>query len=119
MHASDSANAWRNIARVSNARNTFASLIVGAYHTAPDKAAILNKEPQPLPEHLEKIKAKDADALLNDAEAAIKANDQVRAAALVHRYGELKLPERPVFDLCCATPAARTGPCTRRSTTAR
>src|SRR5207302_8364634 len=33
VHASDSANAWRNIARVSNARNTYASLIVGAFHT--------------------------------------------------------------------------------------
>ncbi len=30
VHASDSANAWRHIARVSNARNTFASLIAGA-----------------------------------------------------------------------------------------
>src|SRR5262249_53822806 len=34
VHASDSANAWRNIARVSNPRNAVASLIVGAYHTA-------------------------------------------------------------------------------------
>jgi len=34
VHASDSANAWRNIARVSNPRNTVASLMVGAYHTA-------------------------------------------------------------------------------------
>src|SRR5262249_47669559 len=34
VHASDSANAWRNIARVSNPRNVFASLICGAYHTA-------------------------------------------------------------------------------------
>src|SRR5205807_1717724 len=34
VHASDAANAWRNIARVSNPRNTVASLIVGAYHTA-------------------------------------------------------------------------------------
>ncbi len=34
VHASDSANAWRHIARVSNPRNTYASLIAGAYHTA-------------------------------------------------------------------------------------
>ena len=31
VHASDAANAWRNIARVGNARNTFASLIVAAF----------------------------------------------------------------------------------------
>ena len=39
------------------------------------------------------------DALLPEAEAAIKANDQARACALVHRYGELGRPARPVFDL--------------------
>jgi hypothetical protein len=98
VHASDAANAWRNIARVSNARNTVASLIVGAYHTAGQSGG-LNKEPNPLPEHLEKIKAKDADTLLSDTETAIKERDQARAAALVHRYGDLALPERPVFDL--------------------
>src|SRR5207244_947067 len=98
VHASDSANAWRNIARVSNARNTFASLICGAYHTAGQSGS-LNKEPIPLAEQLEKIKVKDADGLLKEAEAAIKNKDQARASALVHRYGELKLPERPVFDL--------------------
>jgi hypothetical protein len=98
VHACDSANAWRNIARVSNQRNSVASLIVGAYHTA-GQSANLDKQPRPLPEHLEKIKAKDADGILRDTEDAIKERDQARAAALVQRYGELKLPERPVFDL--------------------
>ena len=98
VHASDSANAWRNIARVSNPRNTFASLIVGAYHTAGQSGG-LNKEPFPLPEHLETITSKDGARLLADAEAAVKEKDQARAAALVHHYGTLGLPERPVFDL--------------------
>jgi hypothetical protein len=98
VHASDSANAWRNIARVSDARNTFASLIVGAFHTAGQTGS-QTKEPQPLPEQLEKIKAKDAETLLSDAEAAIKGRDQARAAALVHRYGELGHPARAAFDL--------------------
>ena len=98
VHASDSANAWRNIARVSNTRNTFASLICGAYHTAGQNGGQL-KQLHPLPEQLEKIKAKDGDTLLRDAEGAIKDKDQARAAALVHAYGQLKLPERPVFDL--------------------
>src|SRR5205814_2288380 len=39
------------------------------------------------------------EALLPEAEAAIKAKDQARACALVHRYGELGRPARPVFDL--------------------
>jgi hypothetical protein len=98
VHASDAANAWRNIARVSNARNTIASLIVAAYHTAGQTNG-QNKQPYPLPEHLEKIMAKDAETLLRETEAAIKEKDQARAAALVQRYGEQGHPERPVFDL--------------------
>jgi hypothetical protein len=98
VHASDSANAWRNIARVSNARNTFASLIVGAYHTAGQSGGEM-KQPHPLPEQLEKIKAKDAGALLREAEAAIQEKDQARVCALVQRYGEQGGAPRPVFDL--------------------
>lgn len=98
VHASDSANAWRNIARVSNARNTTASLIVGAFHTA-GQAGQLKKDPYPLGEHLEKVKVKDADALLREAEDAIKNNDQLRVAALVQCYGQAGHAARPVFDL--------------------
>jgi hypothetical protein len=98
VHASDAANAWRNIARVSDVRNTIASLIVGAYHTAGQSGS-LNKQPQPLPEQLERIPAKDADALLSEAEAAIREKDQARASALVHRYAQQGHGPRPVFDL--------------------
>ena len=34
VHGSDATNAWRNIARVTDQRNTVASLIVAAYHVA-------------------------------------------------------------------------------------
>jgi hypothetical protein len=98
VHASDSANAWRNIARVSNTRNLFASLIVGAYHTAGQTGG-QTKEPQPSAEQLEKIKSKDAAVLLSDAEAAIKEKDQTRAAALIHAYGAQGHPSRAAFDL--------------------
>jgi hypothetical protein len=98
VHASDAANAWRNIARVSNRRNTLASMIVGAYHTAGQSGS-LNAKPYPLAEHREGVRSVAADALLSDAEAAIKANDQARACALVHRYGETGKPARPAFDL--------------------
>ena len=98
VHASDAANAWRNIARVSDRRNRYASLIVGAYHTAGQSAG-LNPRGYPFAEHREKIRDVKPDALLAEAEAAIKSNDQSRACALVHRYGELGRPERPVFDL--------------------
>jgi hypothetical protein len=98
VHASDAANAWRNIARVSNRRNAVASLIVGAYHTA-GQAGHLNPQPYPLAEHREKVRDVAPDALLAEAENAIKANDQSRACALVHRYGETGGSERPAFDL--------------------
>jgi hypothetical protein len=98
VHASDAANAWRNIARVSNERNTIASLIVGAYHTAGQSGGEM-KQPHPLPEQLEKVKTRDTDALLREAEAAIKDKDQARVCALVQRYGEAGGAPRPVFDL--------------------
>jgi hypothetical protein len=98
VHASDSANAWRNIARVGNRRNALASLIVGAYHTAGQSGS-LNPQAYPLAEHLETVRDVAPDSLLAEAETAIKANDQSRACALVHRYGALGRPARPAFDL--------------------
>ena len=117
VHASDAANAWRNIARVSNRRNTLASLIVGAYHTAGQSGG-LNPNPYPFAEHNEKVRSVAAEALLPEAEAAIKAKDQVRACALVHRYGASGRPRGPFLTCCCATPSARTAPSTPRSITA-
>jgi hypothetical protein len=98
VHASDSANAWRNIARVSNHRNTVASLIVGAYHTAGQSGGLL-KEPYPLAEQRDKITAKDAGTLLRDLEDAVKQRDQARACALVQHYGDQGHAPRPVFDV--------------------
>jgi len=98
VHASDAANAWRNIAKVSNQRNSVASLIVGAYHTAGQTGGQL-EHPYPLTSDLEKITTKSPADLLRQAEDAIKNQDQALAAALVHRYGELGHPARPVFNL--------------------
>jgi hypothetical protein len=98
VHASDSANAWRNIARVSNQRNKAASLIVGAYHTA-GQFQYVTKNLYPYTHLLEEIETADAAVLLGQAEEAIRGNDQARACAVVQRYGDLNLPPRPVFDL--------------------
>jgi hypothetical protein len=98
VHASDAANAWRNIARVSNPRNTFASLVVGAYHTA-GQSGQLHAKPYPFAEHREAIASVKPESLLSEAEVAVRANDQVRACALIHRYGSLGMPERPVFEM--------------------
>jgi hypothetical protein len=98
VHASDAANAWRNISRVGNPRNRVASLIVGAFHTA-GQSSRMTKEPYPHTERLEEVRATEAATLLAQAEEAIKANDQARACAVIHHYGDLKLPVRPVFDV--------------------
>ena len=103
VHACDSANAWRNMARVSNARNCFASLILGAYQVALDRTArggdFLNWQPLPLARHLDQIKTVDPDALLNEADEAIRGNLQAKASAVIQRYGELGHPPRGVLDL--------------------
>jgi hypothetical protein len=103
VHASDSACAWRNLARVSNARNTFACLILGAYQVALDRTQrggdFLNWPPVPVKWHLDQIKSTEADALLREADDAIRQNLQAHAAAIVSRYGELGHAPRPVFDL--------------------
>ena len=98
VHASDASNAWRNIARVGNARNRAASLIVGAYHTA-GQAGAGAKDRYPYVAALDQVTGTNAESLVAQAEEAIKSNDQSRACAVVHRYGELKLPTQPMFDL--------------------
>ena len=103
VHACDSANAWRNMARVTNSRNTFACLILGAYQVALDRTNrggdFLNWQPLPVKWHLDGIKNNEADVLLREAEEAIRQSLQGRAAAIIHRYGELGHAPRPVFDL--------------------
>lgn len=98
VHASDAANAWRNIARVANPRNAVASLIVGAFHTA-GQLEYSNADPYPRAEQLAEVKPADVAGLLGEAETAIRANDQLRATAVIARYGQLGHAPRPVFDL--------------------
>lgn len=103
VHASDSANAWRNMARVSNPRNCFASLILGAYQVALDRVNrggdFQNWQPLPIERHVNDVKSKDAEGLLRKAEEAIRANLQGHATAAVHQYGAQGHAARPMFDL--------------------
>jgi hypothetical protein len=103
VHASDSANAWRSMSRVTNPRNCFASIILGAYQVALDRTErggdFANWQPLPLPRHVEEVKSTDAESLLRQADEAIRANLQGRVAGIVHRYGELGHPPRAMFDL--------------------
>ena len=58
-----------------------------------------NWQPLPLAQHLGQIKATDPDALLREADEAIRGNLQGKASAVIHRYGELGHPPRPAFEL--------------------
>lgn len=103
VHACDSANAWRNMARVTNPRNRAVCLILGAWQVAHDRAErggnFLTWEPYPRAEGRELVRNIAPDRLLPALEDAIRNRDQVRAAAIVHRHGESGLPARPLFDM--------------------
>ncbi len=103
VHACDAANAWRSIAKVSNPRNTIASLILGSHQVAHDRTSrggeFLKWEPYPHPDHREEIKATSAKGILKQAEAAIREGDQGTASAAIAAYAELKRAAGPVVNL--------------------
>jgi hypothetical protein len=88
VHASDAANGWRHIAKVAGARNTFASLIAAAYHTAGQAGRQMSK-PYPLAEDVAGVELKDGAKLIAALDEALRGKDQARAAAVAARYGEL------------------------------
>ncbi len=103
VHACDSANAWRQMARVARPRNAFACLILGAYQVALDRAErggdFLHWEPLPLARHVESIKTTDPAGLLRELDEAIRGNLQARASAIAHSYGQRGHEPRAIFDL--------------------
>ena len=103
VHASDSANAWRNMARAANERNRIVCLILAGYQVALDRAQrggdFLNLQPYPREEPRNRVTARDQAGLLREAEDAIRNRDQPRATAAIHWYGEQGHAHRPVFDL--------------------
>lgn len=97
VHASDAANAWRQIARVGNPRNRVACLIAGAYHTA-GQSQWVSDEPF-LTERPEGLDTDQPAALLAATEARLREGDQAGTCAFVERYGQLDHAPRPMFDL--------------------
>lgn len=97
VHASDAANAWRNIAAVSDHRNTMASLLVGAYHTAGQSPRV---QPERWPLKLERVEAiADPAALLVQTDEAIRNRDQALAGAAAARYSEVGGSARKLCDV--------------------
>lgn len=102
VHASDSANAWRNLSRLSTGRNQFACLILGGYQVALDRVSrggdFAHWQPLPLEQHVNRLESKDASRLIGDLDDAIKSNLQGRAAALTHLYGQQGFDPLPLFN---------------------
>jgi hypothetical protein len=96
VHASDAANGWRHIAKVASARNTFASLIAAAYHTAGQAGRQMSKS-YPLVEDVEKVEPKDGARLIAALDEALRGKDQKRAAAVASRYGALGHDAKAIF----------------------
>jgi hypothetical protein len=102
VHACDSANAWRNMAKVSNPRNTVACLILGAYQVAYDRVNrggdFLHWSARPVAPDIEPLREKRPEALLDQLDTAIRAKDQSQACAVVYQLGALDHSPRAVFD---------------------
>lgn len=103
VHASDSANAWRHIARASNPRNAAASLVLAGYQVALDRVQRGGQfdewQPRPLAEHLEQVTATEPSKLLTELDGAIREQNQERACAIVGRYCGLGHSADSVFQL--------------------
>ncbi|MEP6756937.1 MAG: hypothetical protein ABJA67_15640 [Chthonomonadales bacterium] len=100
VHASDSMNAWRNMAKVSNHYNALTGLIVGGYHLAASTGNDWKqRQPYSVFEHTDAITEKGSSALLASLDGAIREKNQARAAAIVKQYGSEGHGVRPVFDM--------------------
>ena len=100
VHASDAANAWRNLSRISTGQNVFACLIIGAWQVARDRdnPGNLMKEPLPVKHHLDRLASLDGDAVLSRLDEAVRNNLQGNACAAVHRCGELGVSPDRIFN---------------------
>lgn len=101
VHASDAANAWRNLARISADRSGSACLIMGAWQVARDRVQSKNLlfESLPAKYQLDRVADNDPGSLLAKLDRAIRDNMQGQATAIVQQYGTLGHPAEPVFRL--------------------
>ena len=96
VHSSDATNAFRNMARVSQPTHAASGLVVAAYHVAVHTP--FKGEAYPTEGHRSVIKTIDPGKLLDEAEEAIKNNNQGRAAAAIAIYGDQGHSPEAVFD---------------------
>lgn len=105
VHASDSVNAWRNMSRMTNRRNSVVCLILGAYHVARDRSWRPNdywRQSYPSQEALAAVTTREREPLLRELETAIRGRDQMRASAVAQAYGDAGHPVRGIMDVLLA-----------------
>lgn len=86
VHASDSANAWRHLARAGSADNAFASLVAGAFHTGGQSKQVAAHD---FDRDGAACTLADPVALLREIDGRIRERDQVGASRAARRYAEL------------------------------
>ncbi len=100
VHATDSANAWRCLAKHADPTHRIACTILGAYQVAYDRVArggdFLHWDPMPI--SLERIKETTPEALIKQLDDAIRNNLQSVAASVVAQFGKLGHNPQLVFD---------------------
>jgi hypothetical protein len=103
VHACDSANAWRNMARLSNPRNAVACLILGAYQASQDRVdhgdGFLKWEPYPRADVRERVRPGSIYQAVRQLDAAIQAKDQALSAGVVEYVSTLEVSPRPILDV--------------------
>jgi hypothetical protein len=102
VHGCDTANAWRNLARIANAQNRAVCLMLGAWQVARDRGVrtyMLTAQPYPRDEAIAQVQHIESNRLLPTLEDAIRNRDQARAAAAAQRYLAGNQPVRPMWDL--------------------
>jgi len=97
VHASDAANSWRNITRVTNLRNQICSLIVGGWHTAGQTGNVTD---DPFAFDVDAIASKKPGSheLLDELKGAVESKDQSRAMAIVKYWETAGHRPKAIFD---------------------
>jgi hypothetical protein len=103
VHACDSANAWRNIARHGDRRHAMAATILAGYQVALDRVQrggdFEHWKPRPLADVLTQVTNKQKCHLLGELNDAIRSNHQELACAVTQRYLDCKHGAGNLFGL--------------------
>lgn len=102
VHASDAVHGWKRLATAGTGKHSLACLILGAWQVARDRAGrgevLLENAPVPPARLVDGITETDPDSLLSRLDEAVRGRLQAHAAAVVKRWTDLNLPEKPVFE---------------------